>query len=228
VAFVSRECHPVATLVSHPLLRFFGSFQLKELAMSKKKWRRPAGVVPPVTVAKQDVNPQADASAKVEALADAARAARQETPMPPAPVPFARYDLNVSDDEAQGFINEMTRFLGGVVRRTNVILGKVSIAGFRKTVAGDLPAPDAEPVETTIEAAEKALPRSHPLLALIRYAMAASRLLNRILLTTKPHLFGRPSNAFKNAMQAARASEQFLKGRVPPEVMREAIGHAPL
>jgi hypothetical protein len=205
--------------------------------MSKKKWRRPAGVSIPVADAKNDgkpeanapVNPQADASAKVEAeVAEAMRAGAREVPVPPAPVPFTRYDLNVSDDEAQGFINEMTRFLGGIVRRTNVILGKVSIAGLRKTVAGDLPAPEAEPVETTIQAAEKALPRSHPLLTLIRFAMAASRLLNRILLTTKPHLFGWPSNAFKNAMQAARASEQFLKGRVPPEVMREAIGHSGL
>jgi hypothetical protein len=145
--------------------------------------------------------------------------------MPPRPAPYRRYDLNVSDDEAQGFINEMTRFLGLTVRRTNVILGKLQLPGVQKVFAGDLP---TETVAVDPEQVKKVLPRSHPLMGLIRFAMAASRLLHRILLTTKPHLFGRPSNAYKNIMHAAQASEKFLKGRVPPEGMRDAVAQAGL
>jgi hypothetical protein len=226
--------------------------------MSRKKWRRPANpdYKPPVADQKQarpdDVQAlrqepgqakgdQPATVAKVDAGSNAASgsasgAARTTGTVPrpsagdspqdaPKPQPFARYDLNVSDEEAQGFINEMTRFLGGVVRRTNVILGKVGFAGVRKTFAGDLPDADQPP---DIEAAKKALPRSHPLQALIRYAMAASRLLHRILLTTKPHLFGRPSNAYKNMMHAAVACDKFVKGNAPPEIMREAVTNAGL
>jgi hypothetical protein len=183
-------------------------------------------------------DPPAKATAQVDATSAATTGAAATTPRQssgqageeaPKPQPFRRYDLNVTDDEAQGFINEMTRFLGGIVRRTNMILGKVSIGGFRQTFAGDLPSPDApDLVEQNIEAAKKTLPRSHPLLALIRYAMAASRLLNRILLTTKPHLFGRPSNAFKNIMHAAEACEKFTKGKAPPEAMYQAVADSPL
>jgi hypothetical protein len=211
--------------------------------MSKKKWRRPAGVpIPPVVEAKKDkpdaeAKPAGDAALGANAartgaarvddavMADAVAAADAEAPMPPRPAPFRRYDLNVSDDEAQGFINEMTRFLGLTVRRTNIIMGKVQLPGVQKVFAGDLP---TDEVAVDIEQVKKALPRSHPLIALIRFAMAASRLLHRILMTTKPHLFGRPSNAYKNIVHAAQASEKFLKGRVPPEAMRDAIGRSGL
>jgi hypothetical protein len=214
--------------------------------MSKKKWRRPANpdYKPPVADQKQvkpeDAqpkpagNPATSARTSNGAPGDAPTTGTvpksgDSPPSAPRPQPFVRYDLNVSDDEAQGFINEMTRFLGGIVRRTNIILGKVSLGGLRKTFAGDLPEPDApDQVAVSIDEAKKLLPRNHPLMGLIRYALAASRLLNRILLTTKPHLFGRPSNAYKNMMHAAVASEKFLKGKAPPEIMREAVANTGL
>jgi hypothetical protein len=208
--------------------------------MSNKKWRQPANqeYTPPVAEPVQAKREEPPATAtKPAAAANPGTAAGTvprpeaagDSPQQPVPQPFRRYDMMVDDDEAQGFINEMTRFLGGIVRRANIVLGKVGVAGLRSTFAGDLPDPDSpEVIQQTIEAAKKTLPRSHPLLALIRYAMAASRLLNRILLTTKPHLFGRPSNAFKSIMHAASACEKFVKGKAPPEAMRQAVADSPL
>jgi hypothetical protein len=50
-------------------------------------------------------------------------------------------------------------------------------------------------------------------------------LLNSLLQSFKPHLFGRPSVKYRNMMHAARACEKFVDGQLPPDLMREAIGN---
>lgn len=148
-----------------------------------------------------------------------------------------QYDLNVTDDEAMGFLNEMTRFLAGIVRTGNRILASIHVADVREMVAPDMAPADTPPDETmngeqdpegerireNIKAAHKKLPRSHPLMGLIRYTLAAARLLERLLQATKPHLFGRESLQYRHIKRAVRASEKFLEGEAPGELMEQAI-----
>ena len=146
--------------------------------MSKKKWRQPANpdYKPPVAT-------ETPSREVVDGVAK---------PLP---------DLNVGEDEARGFLNEVMRFLNAVVTQTNRVLEALPEGELHDAVA-----PGTSGDE------KRKLPKAHPVLALMRYGVSASRLMYTLLQRTHPQLFARGE---QHAKDVTHAAAQFLRGRLP-------------
>ncbi|MCA8916573.1 MAG: hypothetical protein KDB90_14300 [Planctomycetes bacterium] len=166
----------------------------------KKKWRNPAN---------PDYKPEANygdvaVADTPEATVTATSPAREVVDGVAKPLP----DLNVGEDEARGFLNEVLRFLNAVVTKTNCVLETIPAGEVRDAVAPDTDPQAAQP-------AKRKLPKAHPVLALMRYGVSASRLLYTLLQRTHPQLFSRGHDHPKDVTQTAAACAQFLRSKLP-------------
>jgi hypothetical protein len=105
----------------------------------------------------------------------------------------------MSDDELMDMLDDCDRFLWQVVHLTSRVLETVDIAEARRLVAADVALPgsvvnaDGTLNESRLpaDAPVKSRGRTHPLVALLRMAMQAVRLLKQITTGTHPQVHNR-------------------------------------
>ncbi|MCB9895391.1 MAG: hypothetical protein H6839_13150 [Planctomycetes bacterium] len=177
------------------------------MSRNKKKWRKPAN---PDYKPEPHCGDVAVADSPEATTTTTSPSAKASENGPPArevvdgvakPLP----DLNISEDDARGYLNEVARFLGAVVKITNHVIDALPAEEVREAVA------PREPEEQPKHKRAKA----QPLLALMRYGIAASRLMHTLLQRLHPQLFSRGPDHPQDITHTAAACAQLLRSRLP-------------